>query len=239
MKKRFVVFMAIILMLTTSVPAFATLQKGSKGEEVIALQQKLIELGYMYGDIDGVFGDTTKTAIETFQKANGLSITGIVAIKDIIVLFSESAVPSDVLVFETKEAIKSKDSDDSAFSAFIYGYEKAEFEKYNSFASENGLGDTRVYLHCTLVETEVLSADGTKTLLGYITDDSENTWLVMIHVIPIVSESSFDRYIGKPLIMRGVYSGYSGLKEMPVLVLDELLVKKTGEIAYGMQKLLD
>ena len=239
MKKCFVVFITIILMLAMSVPAYAALQKGSKGEDVVALQERLVELGYLEGSIDGIFGNMTKAAMEAFQAANGLSITGTATIKDINVLFSESAIPFDAPIAKTEEVTANNDSDDSAFASFIEGYEKAEFEKYNSFASENGLGDTRIYLHCTLDKTEVLSADDTESLLGYITDDGGNIWLAQLHVIPIVSKSSFESYIGKPLIMRGVYSGYSAVKEMPVFVLDELLVKETGETANGMQKLLD
>lgn len=56
------------------------LQKGSRGEEVRKLQQKLISLGYSVGQYgaDGVFGQGTYDAVIKFQRANGLSADGIV-----------------------------------------------------------------------------------------------------------------------------------------------------------------
>ena len=123
--------------------------------------------------------------------------------------------------------------------SFTAGHKKAEFEKYNSPASENGLGDSRIYFYCTLNKTEILEADGTTSILGYVTDEFGNEWLVQLHFVPAVSKTAFDSYVGKELVLRGVYSGFSGTKEMPVVVLDEMIVLDTGENIVGMQKLLD
>ena len=46
-----------------------------------AIQQKLKELGYYKGSIDGVYGQGTRSAVIAFQKANGLSADGIVGPK--------------------------------------------------------------------------------------------------------------------------------------------------------------
>ncbi len=40
------------------------------------VQRQLWNLGYYKGDIDGAFGPVTQRAIETFQRENGLPITG-------------------------------------------------------------------------------------------------------------------------------------------------------------------
>lgn len=50
---------------------------GSTGEEVTEIQQKLAELGYYDGSIDGKFGTNTKSAIIEFQKDNNLTADGI------------------------------------------------------------------------------------------------------------------------------------------------------------------
>ena len=42
------------------------------------VQQKLKNLGYYKGKIDGIFGPQTKTAVRNFQKAWGLKVDGIV-----------------------------------------------------------------------------------------------------------------------------------------------------------------
>ena len=45
-------------------------------DEVVALEEKLAELGYMAGETDGVFDADTRSALESFQQANGLEVTG-------------------------------------------------------------------------------------------------------------------------------------------------------------------
>jgi len=60
-------------------PTMRMLKKGTEGEDVRALQNRLIELGYDLGSkgADGKFGDKTEAAVKLFQKANGLKDDGI------------------------------------------------------------------------------------------------------------------------------------------------------------------
>ena len=55
----------------------APLEKGSTSGDVLVMQRKLKEYGYFAGEPDGAFGDTTRQAVETFQMANGLPVTGV------------------------------------------------------------------------------------------------------------------------------------------------------------------
>ena len=64
------------------------LQKGSKGEEVRNVQLRLIELGYLKGAADGDYGNQTKAAVEAFQKASSLEVTGIITNIDMAKLFA-------------------------------------------------------------------------------------------------------------------------------------------------------
>lgn len=57
--------------------AYSTLKQGSQGDEVKELQQKLNELGYDCGQVDGIFGSDTKAAVRAFQSAYNLSVDGI------------------------------------------------------------------------------------------------------------------------------------------------------------------
>jgi hypothetical protein len=53
------------------------LQAGCRGGDVLTLQKRLTELGYMTSDnCTGYFGPITKAAVLTFQKAAGLAQTG-------------------------------------------------------------------------------------------------------------------------------------------------------------------
>ncbi|MEW6522133.1 MAG: peptidoglycan-binding protein [Bacillota bacterium] len=54
------------------------LQHGSRGPEVVRLQQRLRELGYDPGAIDGIFGPQTESAVRRFQQARGLPADGVV-----------------------------------------------------------------------------------------------------------------------------------------------------------------
>lgn len=60
-----------------------TLEKGSRGAQVKALQTLLVGAGYSCGKsgADGVFGADTLTAAKAFQKAKGLTADGIVGKK--------------------------------------------------------------------------------------------------------------------------------------------------------------
>ena len=51
--------------------------RGSKGPEVIELQKKLAQLGYVIGTADGKFGSKTEAAIRRFQKERGLRVDGL------------------------------------------------------------------------------------------------------------------------------------------------------------------
>lgn len=54
------------------------LKQGASGSEVKALQNKLIEKGYLKDKADGIYGSKTKDAVTKFQRDNGLTADGIV-----------------------------------------------------------------------------------------------------------------------------------------------------------------
>ena len=60
----------------TAVPKYTELAKGSKGEDVKQLQQRLKDLGYLSGSVDGSYGGGTASAVSSFQNQNGLPVTG-------------------------------------------------------------------------------------------------------------------------------------------------------------------
>jgi len=55
---------------------YQLLKLGSAGVEVRKLQGRLSELGYYAGGVDGIYGETTVTAVKNFQRNNGLSGDG-------------------------------------------------------------------------------------------------------------------------------------------------------------------
>jgi peptidoglycan hydrolase-like protein with peptidoglycan-binding domain len=66
---------------TTTAPpdpaADGTLELGESGPAVLALQQRLVDLGYWIGSADGNYGQLTRQAVMAFQKAEGLGRDGV------------------------------------------------------------------------------------------------------------------------------------------------------------------
>ncbi|HET6954748.1 MAG TPA: L,D-transpeptidase family protein [Acidimicrobiales bacterium] len=66
---------------TTTLPpdpaADGTLRLDEEGEAVLALQQRLVDLGYWMGEPDGHYGQLTRQAVMAFQTVEGLSRDGI------------------------------------------------------------------------------------------------------------------------------------------------------------------
>lgn len=67
-----------------------TLRKGYTGADVIAVQQKLKELGFYSGSMDGVYGTGSIAAVKKFQQQNGLTADGLVGSRTYTALMSAS-----------------------------------------------------------------------------------------------------------------------------------------------------
>ena len=56
---------------------YTNLQKGDESNDVMKLQVRLYNLGYLNDDRDGVYGSKTQTAVKLFQETVGINATGI------------------------------------------------------------------------------------------------------------------------------------------------------------------
>ena len=56
---------------------YQTLYEGSYGDEVVKLQKRLIQLGYLKGAADGYFGENTANAVRAFEARYGKVQTGV------------------------------------------------------------------------------------------------------------------------------------------------------------------
>lgn len=77
----FLLVFAIVFFLSnqlSNAQAKPTLYWGSKGNNVIQVQQRLSNWGYYKGSIDGIIGAATFNAIKSFQKKNGITADGVV-----------------------------------------------------------------------------------------------------------------------------------------------------------------
>jgi hypothetical protein len=77
------------------IKAAADRVKIGEGQEAVALyretvrsmQQRLVDMGFLKGGVDGSFGPGTKSGVEAFQKANGLPATGIPDMRTMLAMF--------------------------------------------------------------------------------------------------------------------------------------------------------
>ena len=60
-----------------STSSYAISKYGSRGDEVRQIQTKLKRWGYYNGNIDGIYGSQTLSAVKYFQSKNGLKVDGI------------------------------------------------------------------------------------------------------------------------------------------------------------------
>lgn len=56
--------------------AAVVLEVGSRGDNVIKVQKRLIQYDYLSGSADGVYGEKTRDAVRLFQSRNGLTVDG-------------------------------------------------------------------------------------------------------------------------------------------------------------------
>ena len=78
-----------------SAEPFETLQYGASGDEVLAAQIMLTELGYYHGKCSGDYLEGTQSAVRRFQKYNGMKETGKLNAATWERLFSPAAVHRD------------------------------------------------------------------------------------------------------------------------------------------------
>ncbi len=79
----------------TSVPTSLVLKKGDRGEDVRQLQLKLIALGYLSGEADGIYGSDTKDAVKAFQRNEGLDDDGVAGSQTLNALATAGGVPAN------------------------------------------------------------------------------------------------------------------------------------------------
>ncbi len=70
------------------------------------IQQKLKELGYYYGNIDGILGNQSVSAIKKFQRDYGLSVDGIVGSKTLTALGLNTGSSGNYSVTEIQKKLK-------------------------------------------------------------------------------------------------------------------------------------
>lgn len=128
MKKKIIGIIAIMLLVVTFVTTLAmqnnevlALSKyGSRGSEVSTIQDKLKRWGYYTGNVDGIYGSLTVSAVKKFQQKNGLTVDGIAGPKTLAAMGITSSNSS------SSSSSSSNSSDVNLLARVIYGEARGE-----------------------------------------------------------------------------------------------------------------
>lgn len=94
-----------------------------------------------------------------------------------------------------------------------------EYQKFNSPAKENGLGNTNVYLDGTITDVFQLNSLTIGTL-----NDSDNEWS-----IGLGDDSVYSKYksllLNKPVRVFGIYRGLSAKTSLPTILAEKIIVE--------------
>ncbi len=140
----------------TEVPEYIELTKGSKGQEVVNMQKRLIELGYLTGGADGAYGNGTAGAVSKFQSQHNLSATGTADVDTQKLLFSDEA--QQAIVYEKLDYKGcSRDPDDYEGRYVSFSGKVLQIIEYDSFvcfriASRGSYNDV-VFVRMTIPES--------------------------------------------------------------------------------------
>lgn len=171
--------------------------KGTTGERVMVIQERLMELGYMdYDEPTEYYGTMTKEAVELFQKRTGLVVDGYVGEETYDALMRENAITYMVSVGddgtdveELQKRLVELDYMDKATGYFGDETEKAviEFQKRNSLGVDGMIGtNTReaLYSEDAVAKSLAYGESGDDVLkyqkrlykLGYLTTEPDGTF---------------------------------------------------------------
>ena len=76
MKKNIICLLLALALFGMNARAAAVLEVGSRGDDVVKVQKRLIQYDYLDGTADGRYGEATRNAVRLFQKRNGLEADG-------------------------------------------------------------------------------------------------------------------------------------------------------------------
>ena len=165
----------MILIAISSLPAFAEdLTEGARGEDVERFQQRLADLGYLSGGVDGIYGKQTTEAVSLFQTFNGMTVTGEADEDTQAAVFSAQAV-------ELPETLERDDEGEDVqrlqerlvFLGFLDDEADGKYGKN----TENAVEDYQEHLIAQGVEQ--VSATGTATGVTqfYLFDEERSTYI--------------------------------------------------------------
>ena len=159
-----------------------TLEIGSKGDEVKAIQDALKAKGYLTGASDGNFGSATASALKGFQRANGLPVTGVADDATRAALLDENSVAMTEATATTTNLYEMLKKGDQGTSV------KTLQEKLKALGYLTGAADGR-YGAGTVKAVEAFQKDNGLEATGRVDEDT----MAALNAKEIPARTSFAR----------------------------------------------
>ncbi len=112
---------------------------------------------------------------------------------------------------------------------FIKGYEKAEFTTYNSPAKDNGLGGKKIW--CEGIVKNIYTDPFTYAEL----EGHGGIWHAALNLFP---DESYIKLMGKTVVVRGAYGGFSNSFQQPVIQCQAIYEKEGREFIPALSDYL-
>lgn len=98
---------------------------------------------------------------------------------------------------------------------YIDGFEVAEYEKFNSYASENGLGGTLICIEGKVLNQTIIGDNSELPTMALILEqDDGNRWCASI-----ISDSEVNGITDKNARVFGTYQGFSDVVNLPIVAV--------------------
>lgn len=103
---------------------------------------------------------------------------------------------------------------DKEESETIDGFEKAEYEKFNSYAEENGLDGTLIYIEGKVLNQTKIGDSEPPLIFAVVEQKDGSRWSV-----GIASDSEIEEIKEKNVRVFGVYQGFSDVMNLPAMAV--------------------
>ena len=166
----------LILVLTFAcLPALAEeFTEGSRGDEVERFQQRLSDLGYLSGSVDGIYGKQTTQAVSAFQDLNGLTVTGTADAATQAAVFSAQAeaLPESLSRDDEGDGVRLL-QERLAFLGFLDDEADGKYGKN----TQNAVEDYQEHLVARGLSWISVTGTATPVTQGYLFDEAQSTYM--------------------------------------------------------------
>ena len=111
------------------------------------------------------------------------------------------------------------------------GYGYADFARFNSYNSDNGLGGTKIYLQGDVKDMQPVKQNGTVYTVAVMVDDIDGyQWYLRAKCDKSKYDSLKSAIKSNGVTIYGTYAGYSGVTNRPMMDIERLYKEDGNEV---------